>query len=103
MKTIQTPDEHWEIGFETGIKAKSVVGYSTCNRKMTKNKFLEGVPKPELVDDWDQRLVVTTLSLDQVAKKLILIQTAEKDQVKIRIRYCSIIAFIDRGSAWTAR
>jgi len=83
LTITKTPDEHWEIGFETGIKAKSVVGYSTCNRKMTKNKFLEGVPKPELVDDWDQRLVVTTLSLDQVAKKLILIQTAEKDQ-----RFC---------------
>ena len=59
-----------------------MVGYSTCNRKMTQNKFLEGVPKPELVDDWDQRLVVTTLSLDRVGKKIILVQVAEKDQVK---------------------
>ena len=58
-----------------------MVGYSTCNRKMTQNKFLEGVPKPELVDDWDQRLVVTTLSLDRVGKKIILVQVAEKDQV----------------------
>ena len=81
LSFLQTPDEHWKIGSETAIKAKSVAGYSTSNGKMTQNKFLEGVPRPELVDDWDQRLVVTTLLVDRVAREIILIQVAEKDQV----------------------
>ena len=38
----QTPDEHWRISSETAIKARSVTGYSTCNRKMILNKYLEG-------------------------------------------------------------
>ena len=59
-----------------------MVGYSTCNRKMTQNKYLEGVPKPELLDDWDQRLVMTTLSMDRQARKITLLQEAEKDQVR---------------------
>ena len=52
---------------------------------MTQNKFLEGVPKPELLDDWDQRLVVTTLIRDRVARKITLLQVAEKDQVRNNI------------------
>ena len=35
--------------------------YSVHNRKMTQNRFLEGEHRPELLDDWDQRLVVRTL------------------------------------------
>ena len=38
-------DEHWKISCETAIKARSVTGYATCNRKMILNKFLEGDPK----------------------------------------------------------
>ena len=49
---------------------------------MTQNKYLEGVPKPELLDDWDQRLVMTTLSMDRQARKITLLQEAEKDQVR---------------------
>ena len=38
-------DEHWKISCETAIKARSVTGYATCNRKMILNKFFEGEPK----------------------------------------------------------
>ena len=38
----QTLDDHWKISCETAIKARSVSGYATCNRKMILNKFLEG-------------------------------------------------------------
>ena len=41
----QTPDEHWKISCETAIKARSVTGYTTSNRKMIINKFFEGEPK----------------------------------------------------------
>ena len=44
-KTFQTPDEHWRISWETAIKARSVSGYNTCNRKMILNKFFEGEQK----------------------------------------------------------
>ena len=38
--------------------------------------------KPELLDDWDQRLVITTLEVNQEGSRLELNQIAEKDQVK---------------------
>ena len=78
---MQTPDDHWMISTETAIKAKSMAGYSTCSRKMTQNKFLERFGRPELVDDWDQRMLVTTLMVEREARKITLIQVAEKDQV----------------------
>ena len=78
---IQTPDDHWSISTETAIKAKSMAGYSTCSRKMTQNKFLERFGRPEVVDDWDQRMLVTTLVVEREARKITLIQVAEKDQV----------------------
>ena len=37
--------------------------------------------KPELLDDWDQRLVVTTLQVDAEGERIELNQVAEKDQV----------------------
>ena len=45
LSIIKTLDEHWKISCETAIKARSVSGYSTCNRKMILNKFFEGEPK----------------------------------------------------------
>ena len=66
---------------ETAIKAKSIKGYATYNRKLTENKFKPGTPKPELGEDWDQRLLVTTLNREQEGKKIVLEQIAEKDQV----------------------
>merc|ERR1712025_238124 len=47
---------------------------------MGENKFKVGEPKPELLDDWDQRLVVTTLEVDPAGRRLTLSQVAEKDQ-----------------------
>ena len=38
--------------------------------------------KPELLDDWDQRLVITTLQVNQEGSRLELNQVAEKDQVR---------------------
>ena len=66
---------------ETSIKAKSVRGYSTYNRKLTENKWKAGREKPELVEDWDQRLLVTTLNRKEDCNILELSQIAEKDQV----------------------
>ena len=41
-----------------------------------------GEAKPELLDDWDQRLVVTTLMVQgQEGERIELNQVAEKDQV----------------------
>ena len=56
---VQEIDKHWRVVTETSIKAKSVRGYSTYNRKLTENKWKAGTEKPELVEDWDQRLLVT--------------------------------------------
>ena len=56
-------------------------GYSTYNRKLTENKWKAGTAKPELVEDWDQRMVITTLTRDQQGNVIELHQAAEKDQV----------------------
>merc|ERR1712192_393141 len=77
----QEVDKQWRISTETVIKAKSIRGYRTSNRKCTENKFKVGEGKPELLDDWDQRLVVTTLTLEEEGSRLCLHQLAEKDQM----------------------
>jgi hypothetical protein len=41
-----------------------------------------GEHKPELLDDWDQRLVVTLMEVNEEGTKLTLKQMAEKDQVR---------------------
>jgi len=79
LRINQEPDKQWRISTETLIRAKSVKGYRTNNRKWTENKFKAGEPKPELVDDWDQRLVVTTLTVDREGTMITLDQAAEKD------------------------
>ena len=104
MVIRQEEDKQWRIVNETLIKAKSVRGYRwvrgggevgrlslsdnpilpvrTNNRKWTENKFKCGEAKPELVDDWDQRLVVTTLRVNEEGTRLSLHQLAETDQVQ---------------------
>ena len=102
MTIRQEEDRQWRIVNETLIKAKSVRGYRwvspslsdnpiclcltlTCrtnNRKWTENKFKCGSARPELVDDWDQRLVVTTLAVNEEGTRLSLDQLAETDQVQ---------------------
>ena len=79
----QEIDKHWRVVSETSIKAKSVRGYSTYSRKLTENKWKAGTEKPELVEDWDQRLLVTTLSRKEDGSSLELSQIAEKDQVLV--------------------
>ena len=59
----------------------TIQSFRTNNRKWTENKFKVGEAKPELVDDWDQRLVVTTLTRGEKPNSLQLSQIAEKDQV----------------------
>jgi hypothetical protein len=66
---------------ETAIKAKSMKGYATYNRKLTENKFKPGAPKPELGEDWDQRLLISTLTRELEGKRIVIDQFAEKDQV----------------------
>ena len=51
-------------------------------RKLTENKWKPGCAKPELGEDWDQRLVVTTLMRDEEGGVITLVQEAEKDQVR---------------------
>ena len=98
MVIRQEEDKQWRIVNETLIKAKSVRGYRwvrgvspslsdnlavrTNNRKWTENKFKCGEAKPELLDDWDQRLVVSTLFVNEDGTRLSLHQVAETDQVK---------------------
>ena len=36
----------------------------------------------ELLDDWDQRTVVSTLTWDRTANTLNIVQLADKDQVR---------------------
>ena len=83
---------------ETAIKAKSIKGYSTYNRhyfkeihiencssfsrKLTENKWKPGCAKPELGEDWDQRLLVTTLIREEEGSVITLVHEAEKDQVR---------------------
>ena len=38
-KLIQEPDKQWRISTESLIRAKSVRGYRSSNRKWTENKF----------------------------------------------------------------
>ena len=52
------------------------------SRKLTENKWKPGCAKPELGEDWDQRLVVTTLLRDEEGGGITLVQEAEKDQVR---------------------
>ena len=53
--------------------------------KVTENKYQLEVEKPELLDDWDQRFVISTLSRDLQANRLTLVQTAEKDQATLSL------------------
>eukprot|EP00094_Tigriopus_californicus_P001748 TCALIF_01690-PA protein Name:"Protein of unknown function" AED:0.00 eAED:0.00 QI:104/1/1/1/1/1/3/324/270 len=76
-------DHAWKVLTETSIKAKNVKGFKCRNYKMTSNKFHPEQPKPELLDDWDPRLVVTTVTLedhDTYDKVLVMDQIAEQDQ-----------------------
>ena len=79
---MQELDKQWRICYETIIRAKSLKGYRTSVWKVTENKFQLEVERPELLDDWDQRLVVSTLSRDLTGTRLTLLQTADKDQVR---------------------
>ena len=40
-----------------------------------------------VVDDWDQRMLVTTLLVEREARKITLIQVADKDQVSNIVRW----------------
>ena len=52
---------------------------------MTENKYQLEVERPELLDDWDQRFVISTLSRDLRANRLTLVQSADKDQATLII------------------
>ena len=39
LRIRQEPDRQWRLSTETMIRAKSVKGYRTSNRKWTENKF----------------------------------------------------------------
>ena len=52
---------------------------------MTENKYQLEVEKPEFLDDWDQRFVISTLSRDLQANRLTLVQSADKDQATLII------------------
>jgi len=83
MTIYEEIDLHWKILTETSVKARSIRGYKSKNFMMTGNKFLPKEPKPELLEDWDPRIVVTNLTFDETGgegkERLILDQVAEKD------------------------
>merc|ERR1712059_2195 len=79
LRIQQEEDRQWRLSSETVIQAKSARGYRTRNRKWTENKFKVGEAKPEVLEDWDQRLVVTTLEVEEGGSKLSLRQVAEKE------------------------
>ena len=56
-----------------------------------------------MVDDWDQRMLVTTLLVERDARRITLIQVAEKDQVRNIVRCFYLIWCESRHSVWTAR
>merc|ERR1712079_738260 len=74
-------DKQWKIMTETCVKAKSMRGYKTKSFKMTSNKFRLNEAKPELLEDWDPRLVVTTVTLEsnENGDVIHMDQIAEKD------------------------
>lgn len=80
LTIMQEVDKRWKISTETAIKAKSIKGYKTYNRKLTENKFSLDDPQPELLEDWDQRIVTTTLNRGDGGNSIKLHQEAEKDQ-----------------------
>ena len=82
----QELDKQWRIRYETIIRAKSIKGYNTKAGKVTENKYQLEVERPELLDDWDQRFVMSTLSRDLTANRLTLVQTADKDQANSTLR-----------------
>jgi len=83
MTIYEDIDLRWKILSETSVKARSIRGYKAKNFMMTGNKFVPKEPKPELLEDWDPRVVVTTVTFDESAgegnERLILDQVAEKD------------------------
>ena len=82
LMMMQELDKQWRISYETVIRAKSIRGYNTRAAKMTENKYQLEVERPELLDDWDQRWVMSTLTRDTGANRMTLTQVAEKDQVR---------------------
>jgi len=83
MTIYEDIDLRWKILSETSVKARSIRGYKAKNFMMTGNKFSHKEPKPELLEDWDPRVVVTTMTFDESGgeghERLILDQVAEKD------------------------
>ena len=55
-----------------------------------------------MVDDWDQRMLVTTMLVERDAMRITLIQVAEKDQVSNILRWFSLIELTSRHSVRTA-
>ena len=77
--------------------------FRTNNRKWTENKFKAKEAKPELLDDWDQRLVITTLENNDQGSRITLNQVAEKDQVTLLSFSNSFHQIVFSGTARTAR
>jgi len=84
LRLREEPDKQWRVSTETMIKAKSVKGYRTGTRKWTENRFKPAEAKPEVVEDWDPRFVVTTLSCSQEGDRVTMVQVAEKDMAFTR-------------------
>jgi len=75
----QELDKQWRISTENLIKARSVKGYMTRERKLTKNKYKEGEPKYEMLEDWDPRDVFTVLNVNLEGNRIFQYQEAIND------------------------
>lgn len=69
----QDPDNRWTIMQETTVKAKSSYFGNTKIRKTTLNKFRPKSPCMEMVEDYDTRMLETTLVVEG-GNRLILMQ-----------------------------
>jgi len=76
----KTIDECFQIKMETVIKAKSATGYRTSTPKVTQNKFREDEARIELLEDWDQRVLLSTLTRSPDGNRLTLAQQADQNQ-----------------------
>ena len=83
MEDLQRDSDQGQVGAglqdgQQKMDREQVQGKRRSGHKVQMPQAGEG--KPELVDDWDQRLVVTTLTAPENGR-LVLNQVAEKDQV----------------------
>ena len=52
-------DFGWWIRYEYIFKGRNRLRFKQRTHKMTSNKFMPGIEKPECLEDWDKRYIYT--------------------------------------------